>query len=316
MGKEFDDMNEIKDMGVEDMLRDICEKGDISEEDTEMLISKYRNNKVIDVTDVMNDIRSTIEANNFTKEHISDITSKYVTDSNIDIGENYPNIDNTSGESTSDDEIDDTVSKVDRLNKIVRETIYDDLRTKLSEKDFIEPSNCDVYLSHIMCHMYEVNPDTINDRFTGKLEVSFIANRSSDNIVTINVSNFITCYTKSNVVKTYHISYCVLVWCYLDGYDTNSLIKFIFNTTTRRFINEFKFNEIDDTPWNLPTTMRHIKKIANKYSGLIKYSNSKFSNGTGKVSIRNMSFNLGNDMNDAVTEFDNEFSDLDYEEEE
>lgn len=277
-----------------------------------------KNNSINGVSDIIN----------IPEEDIKNIVSSKTTNgTTINIDECHPDADKFTvtnndeeceeDENNSDDaEIDKTVSDVDKLNKLVREIIYDDFNKKLNMKDFIKPSGRDVYLSHIMCNMYEVNSDTINDRFSGKLEVSIIADRSSDNITTINVSNLITCYTKSNVVKTYHISYCVLVWCYLDGYDTNILINFIFNTTTRRFINEFKFNEIDDTPWNLPTTMRHIKKIANKYAGLIKYSNSKFSNGTGKVSIRNMSFNLGKDMNDVVTEFDNEFKDLDSEEEE
>ena len=263
MDKYYPDDDVVKNMSFEDIVRDICEKGDIDEKGAEKLIYKYRNNKIIDITE---------------------------------------EFDNT---------MDDLVSNIGKLRELVRDIVNRDLTTKISNLDYIEPAQCNVYINHVMCHIYEENPDNINDRFSGRLDVSFISNRSSDNIVSINVSNFIKCYTKSNTVKNYHISYEVLIWCYLDEYDIDSLIKFIFDNTTRRVISEFNFNELDDTIWCLPTTMRHIKKIANKYSGLIKYSNTKFSNGASEMSTINMTFNLGEYMNTAVSEFNNEFSDLD-----
>ena len=288
-------MKNDNDMSVEDMIRDICEKGDIDEEGTEKLISKYRNNKVVDVTELSDIIRNTPGNLNFNEDHTSNSTTE---------------------ETISDDEIDDTVSDTAKLRELVKEIVNRDLVAEMLDLDYIKPAQCDAHINRIMCHMYEENPDNIDDRFSGRLDVTFISNRSRDNIVSINVSNFIKCYTKSNIVKMYHISYDVLVYCYLDGYDINRLIRYIFNHTTRRFISEFNFNEVDDTVWNLPTTMRHIKKIANKYAGLIKYSNTKFRTGTSKMSIRNMSFDLGEDMNTAVSEFDNEFRHLDHDEEE
>lgn len=253
------------------------------------------------------------------EDTIRDIIENGVVNDEMEVVEKYV-FNNTHNKpinttESDDDVINDTVTDVDKLNKLVRGIINDNLATKISGLDYIEPSQCNVYISHIMCNVYEENPDNINDRFSGRLDVSFISNRSSDNIVSINVSNFIKCYTKSNTVKNYHISYEVLIWCYLDEYDIDSLIKFIFDNTTRRVIIEFNFNELDDTTWCLPTTMRHIKKIANKYSGLIKYSNTKFSNGASEMSTINMTFNLGEDMNTAVSEFNNEFSHLDDEDE-
>lgn len=282
MGKEFDNLDTENKPVVN------------NEEGTEEERMMKKDNDIRGISDATEStavIKNVSDRLNFNEDHTSNSTSE---------------------ESTSEDDvIDDTVTDVDKLSKLVRGIVNDDLATKISGLDYIEPSQCNVYLSHIMCHIYEENPDNINDRFSGRLDVSFISNRSSDNIVSINVSNFIKCYTKSNTVKNYHISYEVLIWCYLDEYDIDSLIKFIFDNTTRRVISEFNFNELDDTIWCLPTTMRHIKKIANKYSGLIKYSNTKFSNGASEMSTINMAFNLGDDMNTAVSEFNNEFSHLD-----
>lgn len=281
MGKEFDNLDTENKPVVN------------NEEGTEEEIMMKKDNDIRGISDATEStavIRNAPDNLNFNEDHTSNSTSE---------------------ESISDDVIDDTVTDVDKLSKLVRGIVNNDLATKISGLDYIEPSQCNVYLSHIMCQIYEENPDNINDRFSGRLDASFISNRSSDNIVSINVSNFIKCYTKSNTVKNYHISYEVLIWCYLDEYDIDSLIKFIFDNTTRRVISEFNFNELDDTTWCLPTTMRHIKKIANKYSGLIKYSNTKFSNGASEMSTINMTFNLGDDMNTAVSEFNNEFSHLD-----